>query len=113
MPNRETSRRDFLSFLAGSPLLAAAGLDSKTFHRLFGATPRGAEQAMVAAQPRATQSTVIQSANDALDVLDFEAAAKAKIPVAHWGYLSTGTDDDATIRANREGYERWALRPRH
>ena len=112
MPNRETSRRDFLSFLAGSPLLVAAGLDSKTFDRLFAATPRGAEQAMAAAQQLATQSTVIKSAKDALNVLDFEAAAKAKIPVAHWGYLSTGTDDDATIRANRDGYERWALRPR-
>jgi 4-hydroxymandelate oxidase len=112
MPNRETSRRDFLSFLAGSPLLAAAGLDSKSFNRLFAASPRGAEQAMAAVQQLATQTTIIKSAKDALDVLDFEAAAKAKIPVAHWGYLSTGTDDDATIRANREGYERWALRPR-
>jgi 4-hydroxymandelate oxidase len=112
MPNRDTSRRDFLSFLAGSPLLAAAGLDSKTFDRLFASSPHGAERAMAAAQQLATQTPVIKSAKDALDVLDFEAAAKAKIPVAHWGYLSTGTDDDATIRANREGYERWALRPR-
>ena len=84
MPDRETSRRDFVSFLAGSPLLAAAGLDVKTFNRLFAATPRGAEEAMAAAQQLATQSTVIKSAKDARDVLDFEAAAKAKIPVAHW-----------------------------
>lgn len=112
MPNRDTSRRDFLAFLAGSPLLAAAGLDSKTFNRLIAGSPRGAERAMTAAQQAAAQTTVIKSAKDALDVLDFEAPAKLKIPVAHWGYLSTGSDDDATIRANREGFERWALRPR-
>jgi isopentenyl diphosphate isomerase/L-lactate dehydrogenase-like FMN-dependent dehydrogenase len=32
--------------------------------------------------------------------------------VAHWAYLATGTDDDGTIRANREGFNHWALKPR-
>ena len=45
-------------------------------------------------------------------LFDFEPAAKAKIPVAHWGYLMTGTDDDGTIRANREGFTRYDLRVR-
>jgi isopentenyl diphosphate isomerase/L-lactate dehydrogenase-like FMN-dependent dehydrogenase len=34
------------------------------------------------------------------------------LPPAHWGYLATGTDDDGTIRANREGFARWDLRMR-
>ena len=35
-----------------------------------------------------------------LNVMDFEAKAKAVIPPAHFGYLSTGVDDDKTLRAN-------------
>lgn len=34
------------------------------------------------------------------------------MPPAHFGYLSTGVEDDATLRANRAGYERIQLRPR-
>jgi 4-hydroxymandelate oxidase len=49
---------------------------------------------------------------DALNVLDFEAAAREAIPPAHFGYMSTGSDDDATLRANREGFSRFQLRVR-
>jgi len=58
------------------------------------------------------QPVVIGRAADALDVFDFEPVAKRNIPVAHWAYLATGSDDDGTIRANREGFSKWALRPR-
>ncbi len=120
MPNADPSRRQFLAFLAASPLLGAAGIDSAWFERLAAESPRGAERALDLAQQlsasRAPQDTirngVLRSPKDALDVFDFEAAAKARIPVAHWGYLTTGTDDDRTIQANREGFDHWALRPR-
>lgn len=98
MPTHEPSRRQFLAFLAGSPLLAAAGFDTSAITRLLHAPP--------------PQQGLIRAAHDALDVFDFEPVAKQRIPVAHWGYLATGTDDDGTIRANREGFERWALHPR-
>lgn len=49
---------------------------------------------------------------DIFNVMDFEAKAKAAIPPAHFGYLSTGVDDDSTLRANRAGYDRLFLRPR-
>src|SRR6516162_6820129 len=29
-----------------------------------------------------------------------------------WGYMATGVDDDATLKANREGFKRFQLRPR-
>lgn len=115
MSKHEPSRRQFLAFLAGSPLLAAAGLSPDAFRRLLVAGPRGAVDALHLAQQvsqQATPAVLIRSAKEALDVFDFEPVAKAHIPVAHWGYLATGTDDDATIRANREGFERWALNPR-
>jgi 4-hydroxymandelate oxidase len=49
---------------------------------------------------------------DAIDVMDFEAAARQALPPAHFGYLATGVDDDATLQANREGFKRIQLRPR-
>ncbi len=105
----DADRRHFLTFLAGSPLLAAAGLDRSLLRRLLQAEtrpPRGRDdQALQVAQD-------IRSAGEALDVFDFEPVAKQNMPMAHWGYLATGTDDDATIQANRQGFDRWAMRPR-
>ncbi len=118
MPNSEPSRRQFLAFLAGSPLLAAAGLDESTIGRLLGRSGSRAESLALAQQvvqqsgAAAMQPALLRSAKDALNVFDFEPIAKQRIPVAHWGYLATGADDDGTIRANREGFDRWALRPR-
>jgi 4-hydroxymandelate oxidase len=94
------SRRQFLAFLASSPVLAAAGVDQQWL------------AALTRSDTWAAQDQLIARAQDALDVFDLERVAQTKIPVAHWGYLITGSDDDATIRANRAGFERWALRPR-
>lgn len=90
----DESRRRFLKFLAASPLLAACA------DRKFLDQPKGDPEQLIAA------------ANEALDVFDFEPVAKKNIPIGHWGYLMTGTDDDGTLRANREGYAKWDLRMR-
>ena len=74
-----SARRDFLRFLAASPLAA------------------------MAAEP---------SAKDVLSVLDFEALAHQALPPAHWGYMSTGVDDDLTIRMNREAMSHFQIRAR-
>jgi isopentenyl diphosphate isomerase/L-lactate dehydrogenase-like FMN-dependent dehydrogenase len=109
------ARRRFLGFLAASPLVAAAGMDRAMLARLFGgsALERSAGLALIQRATEAPQDPVlIKAASEALDVFDFEPVAHAKLPPAHWGYLATGTDDDETIRANREGYSRFDLRPR-
>jgi 4-hydroxymandelate oxidase len=106
------SRRHFLRFAAGSPLLAAAGIDLGALATLFAGGPRDRAKGLAMLQQATQEPELIVSAADALDVFDFEPVAKKKLPPAHWGYLSTGTDDDATIRANREGYARWDLRAR-
>ena len=54
----------------------------------------------------------IASAAEALDVFDFERLARAKLPPAHWGYLKTGVDGDATLRANDAGFANYSLRVR-
>ena len=105
----DPSRRHFLTFLAGSPLLAAAGLDESVLTRLLHASDGPRTRLDDSALQLAQQ---IRTAGEALDVFDFEPVAKQNIPVAHWGYLATGTDDDGTIQANRQGFDRWAMRPR-
>jgi isopentenyl diphosphate isomerase/L-lactate dehydrogenase-like FMN-dependent dehydrogenase len=55
---------------------------------------------------------LIASAGEALDVFDFQRCAQAKLPPAHWGYLDTGVDADATLRANDAGFANYSLRVR-
>jgi 4-hydroxymandelate oxidase len=87
-------RRAFLRFLAGSPYVAALG-GIRTFAQ------RAPEIAGVIANPK-----------EALSVMDFEEAAHRQVSAGHWSYMVSGVDDDATIRANREGYRHVQLRPR-
>ncbi len=86
-------RRALLKFLAGSPALAPF---------LYQSTGKWAGRG----------DGPVSSPEEALDVFDFERVAQKTLDPAHWGYLATGTDDDATIRANREGFERFQLRAR-
>ena len=93
-----SGRREFLKFLAGSPLLAAFGLPS----HLLGQTAAQVE----------IGNDLIAAVGDALNVFDFEAVAKHMLPPAHWGYLASGVEDDATLRANRDAFKNYHLRPR-
>jgi len=95
------SRRLFLKFLATSP--AFAYLSFPAF-----AAPRLQSTRAYAGMGEGP----ISSPEEALNVFDFETVAKQELPPAHWGYLATGSDDDATIRANREGFEHFQLKPR-
>jgi isopentenyl diphosphate isomerase/L-lactate dehydrogenase-like FMN-dependent dehydrogenase len=55
---------------------------------------------------------LIADPKDAIDVFDFEPVMKQNVPPAHFGYMATGVDDEITLRANREAFGRFALRPR-
>src|SRR5262245_27341549 len=99
------NRRAFLRFLASSPLLAPLWLP--------GCGARGSSSAAAgAADSTAAAKKLIASADQALDVFDFRAVAEQRLPPAHWGYMATGVDSDATLRANEAGYARLYLRPR-
>jgi 4-hydroxymandelate oxidase len=95
-----TARREFLRFLAASPYVAALGGVGAFFER------------ELLAQKATSISEVISSPAEALNVLDFEEPAHRKVMPGHWAYMVSGVDDDATIRANREGYQHVQLRPR-
>jgi isopentenyl diphosphate isomerase/L-lactate dehydrogenase-like FMN-dependent dehydrogenase len=106
------SRRQFMAFAAGSPVLARSGFDFEFIKRLINGSARDRAKGLELIQRATQEPDLISSAAEALDVFDFEPVAKKKLPGAHWGYLATGTDGDETIRANREGYAKWDLRVR-
>ena len=95
MTNRD--RRRFLQLLAASPLVSLLDLPSLI-----------AQQA----GPASSTPDLIANVGDALNVFDFEAVARTKLPAWHWAWMSNGAEDGATIRANREGFEHYQLRAR-
>jgi len=86
MNSRFAFRREFLRFLAASPL----------------ATFASAQELLPA----------IAAPKDAINVMDFESLARKMLSPAHWGYLATGVDDDLTLRMNREAMTHYQLRAR-
>jgi 4-hydroxymandelate oxidase len=85
---RVRARREFLRFLAASPLIAY-----------------GLQEAWA-------QESASPLVKDVLSVMDFEALARPKLPPAHWGYMASGTDDNLTLQANVAAYRNIQLRPR-
>jgi 4-hydroxymandelate oxidase len=96
------TRRGFLRMLAASPLLASSpallGGDKSIFRYLNTLDEGG--------------SAAITEPGQALDVMDFEPLARKALPPAHFGYIATGVDGDATIQANRDGFQKIQIRSR-
>ena len=88
------NRREFFRFIAASTVLAPS-------------VRALAQQAVVSNDP-----AVIKSAKEALQIMDFEPAARRALPPAHWGYMASGVDDDLTLRANVAAFGKIELRPR-
>jgi (S)-2-hydroxy-acid oxidase len=108
----EKSRRRFLRFLAASPVLTSPFLESGLLTKLFAAQDAPSPSAPAELADTARGEGLITRVEQALDVMDFEAAARKALPPAHFGYLATGVDDDGTVRANREGFTKFQIRPR-
>src|SRR5256885_2507912 len=99
------NRRRFLQFLAASPLAGAAGYG---WAQLLPKS-RVSDPAMWAPlEP----DKLIKPRKEAINVFDFEPVARQNVPPAHFGYMASGIDDEVTLRANREGFQKFQLRPR-
>lgn len=85
-------RRQFLRFLAASPLLSS-----------FEAFAQEVEE---------TLGERLKDPSEVINVFEMEAVAREKVPPAHFGYLISGVDDNATLHANRLGFTRYQIRPR-
>ena len=86
-PHVLRARREFLRFLAASPLVAGA-----------------AKYAFGQDQPA--------TAGDVLEVMDLEPLAREAMWDAHWGYLATGVSSDLTLHTNIEAFRHYQLRAR-
>jgi isopentenyl diphosphate isomerase/L-lactate dehydrogenase-like FMN-dependent dehydrogenase len=87
MPHDEQTRRALLRHFLASPLLAAsAGL--------------------------ASADELITNPAEAINVFDLMALAEKRMSPAHWAYLSTGVEDNNTVKANRDGYQLFQIRSR-
>ncbi len=85
-------RRNFLQFLAASPLMTSVEV--------------------FAAEVEETLGQQLKDPTEVLNVFEMQAIARENVPNSHWGYLSSGTDSDGTLHANQLGYSRFQIRPR-
>jgi len=106
------TRRKFLKMLSASPLLAGPGLLAGSFASLLAAGEITEKKFLGWLDSVEQSDDVISSPDQALEVMDFEPAARKALPPAHFGYLATGVDDDGTVRANREAYSHIQIRAR-
>jgi hypothetical protein len=97
-----TARRNLLRFLAASPLVAAPSVAS-SIAALFASTPNEAlaqsYDVLRGAAQKLDADGVINSPAQALNVFDFEPAAKKALAdaPAHFGYLASGVDVDRVL----------------
>src|SRR5215475_1948297 len=101
------SRRNFLQFLAASSALTytdALALAETLLPKTKLPDP------MTWAPLDA--NNLIKSPKEAINVFDFEPVMRQNVPPAHFGYMASGIDDEVTLRANREGFLKFQLRPR-
>jgi 4-hydroxymandelate oxidase len=101
------SRRLFLQYLAASPLLASSGFASLAAET---EAPSKLPDPMIWG-PQNLQD-LIKAPKEAINVFDFEPVCYKNVPPAHFGYMASGIDDEVTLRANREGFLKFQLRPR-
>lgn len=99
-PSKLTARREFLKFLAASPYVAALGGAAAFLERSMFAAP--AQRGMDS----------LAGPAEAITVFDFEESAHRKLSQAHWAYMTSGVNDDGTLRANRAAFNQVQLRPR-
>ena len=117
--NTQEARRNLLRFLAASPLAATPAAASTIAALLAGLAQDAHAQsydAIRSARRALGPDGIITSPADALDVFEFEPAAKKALIAAgapaHWGYLASGVDGDVTRDANHTAYERYNIRVR-
>ncbi len=93
--NRRTAFKGLAAWLGGSSLLgaqqAAAGGAAKVY-----------------LPPAPADDPLLDPAN----VMDFAPLAKAKLDPLAWDYLEGGSEDEVSLRDNRDGFNRIIIRPR-
>lgn len=106
------TRRKFLGMLAASPLLASSGFLYGPLLKLLASDSTETKHALRVLEDIQQGADLISSPEQAINVMDFEPVARKVLPPAHFGYLATGVDDDATVRLNHDAYSKIEIRSR-
>ena len=93
---QRVTRRTVLGGLAILPVVAA---------RSLAATVQPSQAAPRTPPP-------VMSADQVLNVMEFEALARDILPPAHFGYIATGADDDLTVVRNHDAFSHYEIRAR-
>jgi 4-hydroxymandelate oxidase len=93
---QRVTRRTVLGGLALLPVVAA---------RSLAASPQPSQAALRTPPP-------VTSADQVLNVMEFEALARDILPPAHFGYIATGADDDLTVVRNHDAFSHYEIRAR-
>ncbi len=93
---QRVTRRTVLGGLAVLPVVAARSLAA-------GVQP---------SQAAARMPPPVTSADQVLNVMEFEALARDILPPAHFGYIATGADDDLTVVRNHDAFSHYEIRAR-
>jgi len=104
---RAASRRRFLQFVA-----AATGLGFAEARAWAEALVPGTRLPDPMTWAPLDAARPVKTPKEAINVFDFEPVARQNVPPAHFGYMASGIDDEVTLRANREGFQKFQLRPR-
>jgi isopentenyl diphosphate isomerase/L-lactate dehydrogenase-like FMN-dependent dehydrogenase len=123
-----STRRKFLQFLAASPAIASLGgvaafMGDVVAHSQEPAA--GGPSASQVVDPQIhyplpwefadfgrTYSDVIKDPKQALDVFDFEEPMHRAMLPGHWAHYVSGAFSEATLHANRAGFQHVFLKPR-
>jgi hypothetical protein len=82
-----TARRNFLRFLAASPLVVAGGAlacDAEDAAE----TDEDGLRAGTLGEPDQALGQLVTNVDDAIDVFDMRVTAEATLPPAHYGYIA-------------------------
>lgn len=101
------NRRKFLQYLAASPMAAYGAAEG--FAQGLAVPPKLPDPVYWAPMDF---NNLITDPKQAINVFDFEPVARKNVPPSHFGYMASGIDDEVTLRANREGFQKFQLRPR-
>jgi isopentenyl diphosphate isomerase/L-lactate dehydrogenase-like FMN-dependent dehydrogenase len=98
--DRFEHRRRLLQWLAASPLFPYSGLAA--------AAPDIPSKLL----ELEAAADLISKPEEAVNVFDFEPVFRKNVPPAHAFYMYSGIDAEVTLKANREAFGKYYLRPR-
>ena len=104
--DKDAQRRQLLKWFSASPLLCAAPVGE------VWAQDKGRRPDPMLWTSNTNVDDLIKNPSEAINVFDFEPVAFKKVPPAHFGYMASGVDDEVTLRANRQSFLKYQLRPR-